>query len=258
MNAIQERSSRSGRLKLRCSGKTGRPVLFLAGPPASSRLFDAVQERMAPQRSIAVDFLPGEGETGLQAMAEHLRALCEEEEVRILVAHGLAVPLAVQAVGPGLALLVISNGPTSKLDPVSKVLSRMPGSLLKKIVLHPKAFNAWLSSSLGLRRAVANPYVMDKETVARLTAPLLENAESRKQTAKWLRELPEFLPVQFPHDLDVVALWGDSDWLYPMEEVSEIEGVAVQAIAGGRFFHPQERPWEMADACMEFIAKSTT
>ena len=214
--------------------------------------------RMLPQRSIAVDFNFSQDGGGLEAMAAAVHQLCSDEGVKVLVAHGLAIPLAIQAVGPDLELLVISNGPTTKLDPVTKALSRLPGPFLKKLLLRPRALNAWLSSSVGLRRAVVNPYVMDKETVEKLTAPLLGDDQRRSQTADWLRELSTYLPIKLPRDLDVVALWGDGDRLYPMAELDEIEGIAVQLIPGGRFLHPQERPWEMADACIDLIAKSGT
>jgi hypothetical protein len=212
---------------------------------------------MAPQRTLAVDFVPGKCGADLKAMADALGRLCETEDVQMLVAHGLAVPLAVAASGSGVHTLVISNGPTGKLDPVSGLLARIPFGVLKRVVLNQQFFRAWLSSSLGLRRTVVNPYVMDKETVFTLTQKTLQDAPGRSQTASWLRGLPDLLPVRFPSDLNVVALWGDGDRLYPLDGIVKNQSMAIRPILGARFFYPQERPWEMADACLELVEKST-
>jgi hypothetical protein len=224
----------------------------------SSLLFRRVQERMAPQRTLSVDFVPGKCGGNLPEMAAALGRLCETEDVQMLVGHGLAVPLAVAASGAGVHTLVISNGPTDKLDPISRFLSRMPLRLLSGVVLNERISVAWLSSSLGLRRTVVNPYVMDRETVCALTQDSLRGAPGRAQVASWVQGLPEMLPVSLPSDLNVVALWGDGDRLYPVDEILQKESLEVHSILGGRFFHPQERPWEMADACLDLLDKSAT
>jgi hypothetical protein len=257
MSAISESLSPSGSFQIRSQGTKGRPVLFLAGPPVSSLLFRRIQERMAPQRTLAVDFVPGKCGADLKAMAASLGRLCETEDVQMLVAHGLAVPLAVAASTPGIHTLVISNGPTGKLDPVSGLLAKMPLGVLERLVLNQQFFRTWLSSSLGLRRTVVNPYVMDKETVLALTQKTLQDAPARSQAAFWLRGLPDLLPINLPEDLNVVALWGDGDRLYPLDRIVQNQSIAIHSIPGARFFYPQERPWEMADACLELIKKST-
>jgi hypothetical protein len=256
MHTFTDSRSPSGVFKIRSLGSEGRPVLFLAGPPVSSLLFRGVQERMAPQRTLAVDFVPGKCGEDLKEMAAALGRLCETEDVQMLVAHGLAVPLALAAGGGGVHTVVISNGPTSKLDPVSAFLSRCPAVLLEKLVFNPSFSNTWLASSVGLRRTVANPYVMDRETVEGLTQDVLKDSNSRAQAAVWLRGLPGILPVDLSRDLNVVALWGDGDRFYPVDKVVKNEAMSIRSIPGGRFFYPQERPWEMADACLEMIKKS--
>ena len=113
-----------------------------------------------------------------------------------------------------------------------------------------------MASSVGFRRAVVNPYVMDKETVDRLSESFLSSPESRSLTAAWLKGLSGLLPVELPVDKKVVALWGDSDPLYPVESLPQSGSMELLPIPGGRFMHPQERPWEMADACTELLEKS--
>lgn len=201
MHTFTDSRSPSGVFKIRSLGSEGRPVLFLAGPPVSSLLFRGVQERMAPQRTLAVDFVPGKCGEDLKEMAAALGRLCETEDVQMLVAHGLAVPLALAAGGGGVHTIVISNGPTSKLDPVSAFLSRCPAVVLEKLVFNPSFSNTWLASSVGLRRTVANPYVMDRETVEGLTQDVLKDSNSRAQAAVWLRGLPGILPVDLSREI---------------------------------------------------------
>jgi hypothetical protein len=122
--------------------------------------------------------------------------------------------------------------------------------VLSSGLFHPRILRPWLASSLGLRRAVKNPYVMDREVVDELTASMVRSRSARKDAARWLKDL-EF-PVQFP--ANVHAVWGDEDALHPVEVILDALGPEkVHRIAGGRWFHPQERPWALADACLEIL-----
>ena len=68
-----------------------------------------------------------------------------------------------------------------------------------------------MASSIGFRRAVVNPYVMDKKTVTDLSRAFLERPEERKMAAAWMKVLPALLPVVLPDDTKVAAVWGDAD-----------------------------------------------
>ena len=240
---------------LKRRGSDGSPVLFVSGPPTSGEVFQRVQERLEPRRSIAIEGLSEPGEFEPEAYSRNVGHLCRTEGVEVVVAHGLALPLVLDSDLSGVKLLILSNGPLSRLDPFTKALSRIPCTVMKKLVLQPKVFNRWLASSVGLRRAVVNPYVMEKGTVERLSRPYLESAEARDQTNRWLKSLPEKLPVELPSDTKVVAVWGDKDFLYPPKEVEQFQDLEIFWVSGGRFLHPQERPWELGDTCLEILEK---
>ena len=243
---------------LKRAGKKGSPILFVSGPPTSGAIFERVQERLAPRRTVAIEGIADPSSFDPERFAVELQRLCDVEEVRVVVAHGLALPLVLKSNLQNLDLLIVSNGPVGKLDLFTRTLSRMPRIAMEKALLRPGVFNKWLASSVGLRRAVVNPYVMDRETVQSLSHPYLSTIEARKMTARWLKELPGLLPVSMPSDTKVVAIWGDLDSLYPVEEINKFQVFEIFLIPGGRFLHPQERPWELADACIEIIEKSVT
>jgi len=100
-----------------------------------------------------------------------------------------------------------------------------------------------------------NPYVMERDTVEALSRPFLASSHARRLTNRWLKALPKRLPAQLPTDTKVVAIWGDKDFLYPPKEINQFQDVEVVFIPGGRFLHPQERPWELGDACLELFQK---
>ena len=236
-------------------GSEGRAVLLVTGPPTSGEIFRRVQERLMPRRSIAIEGLTKPGEFDPESYCRELRQLCESEDVGVVIVHGLALPLVVEAELNTIDLLILSNGPMSGLDPFTRSLTKIPCTVMKKVVLQPVVFNKWLASSVGLRRAVVNPYVMERGTVEALSRPFLESSAARQQTNRWLKSLPERLPVSLPDDTKVVAVWGDKDFLYPIKEIEQFEAVEVFPVPGGRFLHPQERPWELGDACLELFEK---
>jgi len=231
------------------SGEEGAPIVLVSGPPAGAVLFRQVQERLYPRRSVAVDLLDFAGPEDTPAHAR-LACLVAALSPGLVVGHGLAVPTVCRLEGPHLA--VLSNGPTTTLDPLTGLVRALPGPVLSSVLFHPRVLRRWLASSLGLRRAVKNPYVMDREVVEELTASMLRTSTTRKVVVRWLKGLE--LPVRFPRQAH--AIWGDDDALHPVGEIlSSLGPERVHRIAGGRWFHPQERPWALADACLEILRR---
>lgn len=191
---------------------------------------------------------------GLPAALEALRAEVERSGASAVFGHGLAVPLVLSLEG---VTRVITNGPIARLDPFAAALASIPQFALSEL-LRPTAFQAWLRSSAGLRRAVANPYVMDRDTVAMLTDPVLGSRVSRSGAARWLRELPDWLDEGHISLDGVVALWGDADPLYPIDPVLEAidgaPGARLRVIEGGRHLHPEERPWAVSDLLADALS----
>lgn len=173
----------------------------------------------------------------------------------VLVGHGLAVPAVTRAAGlagPKLRHLVLSNGPVTRLDPFTRAFLRAgPGM---PVALHPALLLRWLASSAGLRRAVCNPYIMDRDTIDAICRPLVATPADRAAVAAYLRSLcplPAFPAPAVPTTL----AWGDDDALYPLAEADTADAIVgggrVRAIPGGRYVHPEERPWALSDLVTE-------
>ncbi len=216
-------------------------VLLLAGPPFGLALFRGVEARLralAPGLAVECDAVP---------CAEH-PPFAPEAAGALVFAHGLAIPAALRS---GAAALILSNGPISRLDPVTRSLAALGPAL--SACLFPAIALRWLRSSAGLRRAVANPYAMDHDTVAALCGPPIASAEGRRHVAAYLRWLPSAVPGPVA-ECPTWALWGDEDGLYPTSEAdvfdAQGEGGRVAWLPGGRFVHPEELPWAVADAIL--------
>lgn len=234
-----------------------RPHLwFLPGPPLGEGMFTDVVRRLGEGREVSVldPAQPGDGwaERGA-ALAAAVRGAGAPV---VLVAHGLAVPAAIAAAtlcAP--ALLILSDGPITRLDPVTRVLARLaasPGGLSIRPLLQPAVWCRWLASSAGLRRAVANPYVMDHDTVVALARPLVAERAGRRALASYLASLGEGLPDVSRLVGPTALVWGTEDGLYPASEADYVDagrgGVNHISVPGGRWLHPVERPWAFADA----------
>jgi len=233
---------------------TAPNIRFLTGPPFDRAFFRPVIERLGAGAAFSV-IDPEASEGGWQHAAARMAEMCATERT-VLVAHGLAVPAAIgAALRCPPAALVLVNGPVRSLDPITAGLSAASATpvlnrALGEIGLRPGLWLRWLRSSAGLRRAVVNPYVMDRDTVAALCGPLVETAPGRRAVVSWfasLRQLPDVRGLTCP----VLLLWGDADPLYPPGEAAfveaALEGASHVAIPGGQFAHPEERPWELAD-----------
>lgn len=239
---------------IRPPGQTAPAVLFLAGPPFDAALFRGVLERFGASEARSI-LDPGAPEDGWRERAASLANELAQRPT-VLVAHGLAVPAAIAAaLRTSPAALVLSNGPLRRLDAFTAALTRACGSrpsaaLFERTALRPGPWLSWLASSAGLRRAVVNPYVMDRDTVASLCGPLVASAAGRHALASYVRSLAE-LPDPSALRCPVLLLWGDGDPLYPAEEAAYVEAMLPQAehrsVPGGQHVHVEERPWETAD-----------
>lgn len=241
-----------------------RTLWFLAGPPLGEGIYRSVIQRLGEgeARALLSEEHPTDGwqERGA-ALAEDLKKAGEV----VLFAHGLAVPAAVEAarIAPP-ALLVLSNGPIRQLDPVTAALGRLasaPGGrlLLGDLLLQPALWLRFLASSAGLRRTVVNPYVMDRDTVATLASPGIQSRGARRAVASYLSSLSKGLPDASSVRAPIRLVWGDADPLYPAYEADYLDtvlgGGRHHPVAGGQHFHPEERPWYLAEQLQEALRR---
>lgn len=230
--------------------------VLVTGPPASARMWEGVLRRMETRgrTARAVDlFDPLPEDPTVDGLASGLAA--RVRGAAVLVVHGSAVPVGMRVAAAGaVRRLVVTNGPVASLDPVLRAacaLSRAGGAML-----HPALSLPFLASSLGLRRTVVNPYVMDRDTVVAIAGPLVASASRRSAVARFLGSLPA--AVEHPPEIGIPVLvaWGDADRLYPASHADSarrwFRDPHEAVIAGGRHHHPVERPWELADLAMDW------
>lgn len=241
-------------------------VWLLAGPPFGPGLFRAALPRLSASRpDVCVEALAvveAAGGGGWRASAAALAARVGTGDV--VVAHGLAVPVAIaidglaRERGVSLAAVALLNGPLERLDPVSAwvvQLAHLPGAAHTLFQAAP--WLAWLRSSAGLRRAVNNPYAMDRDTVAALCGPLVADSARRVALVAWLRSLRTPWPSASTVTAPLTLLWGDNDDLHPLGEGDAIGAKRASGLMrvapGGRFAWPEELPWALADAVASLV-----
>ena len=240
-------------------------LLLLAAPPVSAALWPPVQARLSTLgfSSEALElFTPAPEVVTIDALAAQVAtAAARRAEPVIIVGHGTATPIAWRAAQHGAAGLVLSNGPVGELPPLTRAMLSAfpPPQIMSRTLLSPRVWQRWLRSSVGLRRLVNNPYVMDRDTVVTVSKDYLSTSAHRLAVAHFFRELL-LLPSAPPSlDLPSLLLWGNHDVLFPASITDEarlyLSTCEHRQVAGGRYLHPAERPWEMADAIAGWVTE---
>lgn len=226
----------------------GRRAVFVSAPPFGPAIWAAVRTRLGG----GVDWSPGPVGVGTWAAAAEELVGRFGDGRTVLVGHGLAVPAVLGAAARGpFGGVVVVNGPVTRVDPVTRAFARfgaLPGA---PGLLRPALVLALLRSSLGLRRAVRNPYVMDREQVAALCTSSFATGQDRRVAVSWAASVVAGLPELGGIHAPVLALWGREDALYPCEEAAFVEGVCPRGesvqVGGARLGGPVELPWAFAD-----------
>jgi len=241
--------------------------LLVTGPPFDVPLWTSVTERIQSKNHTArvVSMLCNGDGTIDSESAQLAKNIFDCQTPVVLIAHGTAIPAALQAsrkIAP--EALILSNGPLQSHDPFTRALiqwSHLPHPLAEKI-LSPDRKLKLLASSIGLRRLVVNPYVMDHDTTVMVCGPIIEDKQRRYRMRNYLRSLKKVdWQTPKPH-IPTLLLWGDSDPLTTRKTITFLKtnpiNFAYEPIAGGRYLHPIERPWELADRAIHWAENSAT
>ncbi len=233
----------------------------LAGPPTSSLLFRHLARPVieAGCSLVLPELFDPPAEDGrISALVARLSPVVPEGA--LLLSHGLALPLAraLALARSDLAGLVVISGPLRRLDPLSRALGQVARRVpaLARQLLRPGLAVPALASSAGLRRAVVNPYVMDRDIVAMLSAPLLASASHRRYVAQYLADLASWNARASGSSHRELWLWSALDRLYPPPDLLSRwpgEGeVQTRVMDGARFMAVEEKPWDVARLVVEW------
>jgi hypothetical protein len=235
-------------------------ALLVAGPPFGSQLWDEFARRLRGAGWVVDthDLLGGGQRVGAQAAVAGLAEALDPNT--LLVAQGSALPVALAAAARNPpAGLVLCNGDIDGPHLAGRVwsgLSRIP--VLGGGLWWPPLATRLLASSVGLRRLVVNPYVMERDTVVAITAEALGERVRRRAARAYRVEVAEMGRERPPNDLPKVLLWGDED---PLCGPDLAEAACVELgncrhirIPGGQHLHVVERPWAGADALRDWWA----
>lgn len=264
MHIVQPIGPHLPRVQMSSSAAPCPPVVLLAAPPLGPPAWDEVRRRLSHHGLSCrvpdlfdtrhAGILAEEGTSGL------VRALADDVAGCCVVAHGLAVPLALHLTSESrLHSVVLSNGPVGSLDPFTAVgarLARVAGRVVRSSA-RPWVARPALASSAALRRLVVNPYVMERAVVDHMTSSWTADRHRRSALVRWLRELPSFVASAPRPTTPTLLVWGDEDPLYPAHVADHATGWSAEVrhvrVPGGQHFHIVERPWELADAVAEHL-----
>ena len=240
-------------------------ILLLAGIPFEGSFWKDVQARLTQHERSSTTWTLCKDAGTLGEQIQLLKHTVEVNNINTIVAHGLSVPLAIEASHISTnSKLIVSNGLlTPNVGLIRWILPRLQQipCTLKRQLLRPSFSIPAMASSAAFRRLVINPYVMSRSTLNELTKELLADPNYRIHVSKYLTSL-ETWQLRSPNNTEVYGIWGDHDLLFPIEQ---IEGIRTQlptlsketiTIPGGAHFHPIERPWSIADTIHTMLIKT--
>ncbi|MAY80961.1 MAG: hypothetical protein CL930_09285 [Deltaproteobacteria bacterium] len=242
-------------------------TLFIAGPPFDVSLWDQVSTRMEKHGYLCESvplLVDGNGSIHEEAerVAHHIK---ESTNPTILVAQGSALPVAVSASAISKPTgIVITNGALGRTDPLTRAMcaaAHLPHLMFNQM-FSPDIVLRWLRSSAGLRRAVVNPYVMDHDTTVAICGPIFEDKMKRKRLQRYLQNLSEEAAKTPRLTSKTLICWGDSDPINPVLKSPLTDSndalLTRDIVPGGKYLHPVERPWEIADRIDAWASKHLT
>jgi hypothetical protein len=242
-------------------------ILFIAGPPFDASLWGDVSKRLE-MHGHTTEFIPllSDGDGSIQSESNRIANQIQKSvDPVILVAQGSALPVVLAAATMTKpAGIVFTNGILGRIDPMTRALcaaAQMPHLMFNQMC-SPQIVLRWLSSSAGLRRTVVNPYVMDHDTTVAICGPIFKDHTKRKRLQRYLQDLPIETQKEPVFPVQTLLCWGDKDQLNRVTcspfSINKTDLITKDVVPGGKYLHPVERPWEIADRIHEWTANTLT
>lgn len=238
-------------------------IMCIPSPPFGANYWTSVCKRLETKQLQTKIVTPLSTASGLaQATRTMDDALSSCEDNVVLLTHGAMLSLAMALTShPKIKGIVLSNGSVSKASPWAKLGRSIPTSFLK-MVLQPNISAQLFSSSLGMRRWVVNPYVMNHDMVVRVCEEFINNSQYKSNCLKWLGNNDIPLKPTANEKTPCLSIWGTHDIFHPLSERQAIDllfsnHTAVD-VPGGRYLHGLERPWETADHIAQWCTEIST
>jgi pimeloyl-ACP methyl ester carboxylesterase len=256
----------------------GPPVVLVHGMVNASRHWSAVAERLAEHHLVIAPDLIGHGDSAtprgdysLGAHASVIRDLLSALDIEraTMVGHSLGGGIAMvyfwQFPERVERLALVSSGGLG--DDVSPLLrsAALPGaSALLSLACHPR-LTAAIDGAGGRMRERGSPLGVQLQAIARALRPL-ETAGGREAFVQTLRAVIDRRGQRVSatdrlyllRDMPTLIAWGDRDRTIPVEHGRAAQRLIPNSrfvtIPGAAHFPHLERPNELADALLDFIA----
>ena len=177
----------------------------------------------------------------------------------VLLTHGSTLEIGLKLTkNKAVKGVVLTNGSVSKPSHIAQIGLKTPKWLMK-LLSQPGLATSIFSSSAGMRRWVVNPSVMNRARVVMVCKEFLESEIYRKNCLNWISN--HSLPISEAACLEtpILSIWGTHDNFHPLHERQKLDTISPKhegvEVLGGRYLHPIERPWETADAVLNWLTK---
>lgn len=235
-------------------------IICIPSPPFGQYFWEKVCERIAQSNRMTKIVTPfvecGNLEEAIQFLKNEIIQINDDV---VILTHGSTLNLGLElSKNKAVKGIVLTNGSISKPSHIAQIGLKTPKWLLN-IMSQPDLATAIFSSSVGMRRWVVNPYVMNRDMVVMVCKEYLESETYRKNCINWIAS--HSLPISSApcFETPILSIWGTHDTFHPLHERQKIENISPKhdaiEVPGGRYLHPLERPWETADAVLNWLNK---
>jgi pimeloyl-ACP methyl ester carboxylesterase len=233
-------------------------IICIPSPPFGRYFWRDVCARFSTHQLATKIVTPFSEESDPQKICALIKKECDSIKGPIyILAHGSSIQIALECASfPNIAGIALTNGSFYQDSQLLKLAVSLPNFAMS-ILSQPKIAVALFRSSIGMRRWVVNPYVMNHDMVVTVCEEFISSSIYRDNCLKYIKEKPSSLQKIPQIRKPTLLIWGTGDYFHPIEHLSQhlsdSDAITCVNVPGGRYLHPIERPWETADSVHEWI-----